>query len=60
MSPSTAAEAATPISTAGSGTARTPSTPPNDMTRGNVSGSSQMAGVPSCVPQMPTATIASR
>ena len=33
--------------------------PPNAMTIGNVTGSSQMAGAPSCAPQRPTAIIAS-
>ena len=33
--------------------------PPNAITMGNVTGSSQIAGAPSCAPHNPTATIAS-
>ena len=35
-------------------------TPPNAITSGKVIGSTQIAGAPSCAPQIPTATIAIR
>ena len=51
--PSMMADAAMPISTPGSGTPTSPSKPPKAMTSGNVTGSSQIAGAPSCAPQRP-------
>ena len=48
-----------PISTPGSGTPSRPSMPPNAITIGNVTGSSHIAGAPSCAPHSPTDTIAS-
>ena len=48
-----------PISTPGSGTPSKPRNPPSAITSGNVTGSTQIAGAPSCAPQSPTATIAS-
>ena len=48
-----------PTSTPGSGTPSRPRNPPNAITSGNVTGSSQIAGAPSCAPHRPTATIAS-
>jgi len=36
----------------------TPRTPPIAMTIGKVMGNTQIAGAPSCAPQIPTATIA--
>jgi hypothetical protein len=44
----------------GSGIFSTPSTAPSAITIGKVIGSTQIAGAPSCAPQMPTATIAIR
>ena len=41
-----------------SGTPRTPSTPPNAITSGNTTGSTQIAGMPRNAPHRPTATIA--
>src|SRR5262245_13393710 len=58
MAPRTTADRAIPISTPGMGTPMAPSTPPNAITRGNVTGSTQIAGAPSWAPHMPTATIA--
>jgi hypothetical protein len=52
------AEAAMPVSIAGSGTPRMPSAPPTAMTSGNTIGSSQIAGAPRNAPHRPTATIA--
>ena len=57
--PSKIAEAAMPASTPGSGIPSKPRKPPSAMTIGNVTGSSQIAGAPSCAPQSPTATMAS-
>ena len=48
-----------PDSTPGIGTPRNPSMPPIAMTSGNATGSTQIAGAPSCAPHRPTATIAS-
>ena len=56
--PSTTAEIAMPVSTAGNGTPRIPSTPPAAITSGNTTGSSQIAGTPRNAPHSPTATIA--
>ena len=56
--PSTTAEAAMPVSTAGTGTPRMPSAPPPAITSGNTTGSSQIAGAPRNAPHRPTATIA--
>ena len=53
------ADAAIPYSMPGTGTPMSPSIPPNAMTSGNATGSTQMAGTPSCAPHRPTATIAS-
>ena len=47
-----------PNSSSGSGMPSSPSMPPSAMTMGKVTGNSQMAGCPSCAPQIPTATIA--
>ncbi len=47
-----------PISTPGSRTPASPRNPPNAITIGKVTGSIQIAGAPSCEPQIPTATIA--
>ena len=57
--PSRIADAAMPNSTPGSGTPSKPSMPPIAMTIGNATGSTQIAGAPSCAPHRPTATIAS-
>ena len=42
-----------PVSTPGSGTPSTPSTPPNAITSGKTTGSSQIAGGPRNAPHMP-------
>ena len=57
--PSTITDPAMPISTQGSATPATPSAKPAAITTGNVAGSSQSAGRPSCEAHRPTATIAS-
>ena len=48
-----------PISIPGSGMPSSPIIAPSDMTSGNVTGRIQIAGLPSCAPQSPTAIIAS-
>src|SRR5262249_36825098 len=58
MVPSAIADTAMPISTPGSGTPATPRAPANAITRGNTTGSSQIAGAPRNAPHSPTATIA--
>ena len=52
------AEDAMPVSAAGSGSPKIPSTPPSAITNGNTIGSSQMAGARNNAPHSPTATIA--
>jgi hypothetical protein len=52
------ADAAMPVSVAGTGTPSIPSTPPNAITSGNTTGSSQIAGGPRNAPHKPTATMA--
>ncbi len=47
-----------PISTPGNGMPIKPKKPPNAITIGKVTGSSQIAGAPSCAPHSPTATMA--
>jgi len=56
--PRSIAEAAIPISMPGKGTPSKPSIPPMAITMGNATGSTQMAGAPSCAPQRPTAIMA--
>jgi hypothetical protein len=58
--PRTRADSAITTSGIGSGICNTPKTPPSAITIGNVIGSTQIAGTPSCAPQIPTATIAIR
>jgi len=53
-------DSATTGSLKGSGTPLTPNKPPSAMTSGNVIGSTQIAGLRSCAPHRPTATIATR
>src|SRR5262249_39682398 len=57
--PSRIADVAMPYSMPGNGTPISPSMPPTAITIGKATGSSQIAGLPSCAPQRPTATIAS-
>ena len=57
--PSRSADVAMPYSMPGSGTPIRPSIPPTAMTIGKATGSNQIAGLPSCAPHSPTATIAS-
>ena len=59
IAPSTIADSAMPISTPGSGKPSRPISPPNAITSGNATGSTQIAGAPSTAPHRPTATIAS-
>jgi hypothetical protein len=49
-----------PVSTAGNGTPKMPSTPPNAITSGKMIGSSQSAGSLRTAPHIPTATMAMR
>ena len=50
--PSASADRAMPISVPGSGMPRSPSTPPSAITIGNATGNTQIAGGPSCAPQV--------